>query len=146
MLIGSSDKNTADAGHLRVTLHHNRWVGLAERTPRVRFGQVHVLNNLYEPRPDSPTGYGYSIGIGFESSVLSEANAWEGPVAAPQLVRVLKGERFSDRGSLLNGQPLDFGLAFPQLAPAGWVPPYALKPETAATAARRVREGAGPGR
>ncbi|RVT83551.1 pectinesterase family protein [Inhella crocodyli] len=143
-LIGGSDKLTSDAGHLRVTLHHNRWVGVAERTPRVRFGQVHVLNNLYEPRPDSAYGYAYSIGIGFASSVLSEANAWEGPVPATKLLRVLKGERFTDRGSLLNGQPPDLAAAFPNLAPVTWSPPYALAPEPAATAAQRVREGAGP--
>lgn len=147
MLIGGSDKATTDAGHLRVTLHHNRWVGLSERTPRVRFGQVHVLNNLYEPRPGSAYGYGYSLGIGFESSVLSEGNAWDGPaghVTPTKLVRVLKGDRFTDRGSLLNGQPVDLAAAFPQLSPVTWTAPYALPPEPAARAAQRVREGAGP--
>jgi pectate lyase len=144
MLIGSSDKAVADAGRLRVTLHHNRWVGLAERTPRVRFGQVHVMNNLFEPRPDSPYGYGYSIGVGVQSAVLSQANAWEGPVPATKLLRVLKGEAFSDQGSTLNGQPIDWRAAFPALAPVTWTPPYTLAPEPAATAAQRVREGAGP--
>lgn len=141
MLIGGSDKAAAtDAGKLRVTLHHNLWVDIRERAPRVRFGQVHVVNNLYLARPEGPYGFGYAIGLGIESAVLSEANAFEGPVQPTQLLRWLKGERFSDQGSLLNGQALQ--LAGPQ--PAGWTPPYRLNVDAAATAAARVRAAAGP--
>lgn len=140
MLIGGSDKHEGDAGALRVTLHHNLWVDIKERAPRVRFGQVHLVNNLYLARPDGPYGFGYAIGLGWQSAVLSQANAFEGPVAATQLLRGLKGERFSDQGSTLNGEPLQ--LSAPQ--PAGWTPPYALPPEPAATAAARVRAAAGP--
>ena len=32
---------------LRVTLHHNLFESIGQRTPRVRFGKVHVYNNLY---------------------------------------------------------------------------------------------------
>lgn len=140
MLIGGSDKHVGDAGKLRVTLHHNLWVDIRERAPRVRFGQVHLVNNLYLARPEGPYGFGYAIGLGLESAVLSEANAFEGPVQPTQLLRWLKGERFSDQGSLLNGQPLQ--LSAPQ--PAGWSPPYRLPPEPAASAAARVRAAAGP--
>lgn len=140
MLIGGSDKHVGDAGKLRVTLHHNLFVDIKERAPRVRFGQVHVVNNLYLARPDGPYGFGYAIGLGLASAVLSEANAFEGPVQAQQLLRRLRGERFSDLGSLLNGQPLQ--LDAPQ--PAGWTPTYRLPVETAGAAARRVRVGAGP--
>ena len=72
--------------------------------------------------------------------MLSEANAFEGPVQPAQLLRWLKGERFSDQGSLLNGQALQ--LAGPQ--PAGWTPPYRLSVDAAATATARVRAAAGP--
>ena len=51
MLIGGSDRHVDDEGHLRVTLHHNLWEDCAERTPRVRFGRVHVANNLFVVRP-----------------------------------------------------------------------------------------------
>lgn len=140
MLIGGSDKQVADAGTLRVTLHHNLWVDIRERAPRVRFGQVHLVNNLYLARPEGPYGFGYAIGLGLQSAVLSQANAFEGPVRPAQLLRWLKGERFSDQGSTLNGEPLQ--LQAPQAA--GWTPPYRLPPEDAGQAAARVRVGAGP--
>ena len=46
MLIGSSDGATADVGKLRVTVHHNVFDSNVQRTPRVRFGQVHVYKQL----------------------------------------------------------------------------------------------------
>src|SRR5690606_15330568 len=48
-LIGDSDDNGAeDAGHLRVTLHHNWWADyIRQRAPRVRFGDVHLYNNYW---------------------------------------------------------------------------------------------------
>ncbi len=141
MLIGAGDGHGADAGKLRVTLHHNLWLDIRERAPRVRFGQVQVQNNLYLMRPEGPYGFAYAIGLGFESRVLSQANAFEGPVPAAQLVRVLRGQHFSDSSSELNGAPLDLG--FLNLQAAGWQPPYALPPEPAAQAARRVRAEAG---
>lgn len=141
MLIGGSDKHTGDAGKLRVTLHHNLWVDIKERAPRVRYGQVHVLNSLYLARPEGAYGFGYAIGLGLDSAVRSEVNVFEGPVKPEQLLRVLKGQRFSDSGSTLNGQALDF--SFLKLQPADWEAPYALKPEAAAQAAQRVRAGAG---
>ena len=48
-LIGNSDSKTTDSGKLKTTLHHNWWAdGAKERMPRVRFGQVHVANNLFD--------------------------------------------------------------------------------------------------
>ena len=47
-LIGNSDGKTSDDGKLKTTLHHNWWDdGVKERMPRVRYGQVHVANNLF---------------------------------------------------------------------------------------------------
>lgn len=109
MLIGGSDKHLEDRGRLRVTLHHNLWEAVKERTPRVRYGQVHVANNLYAVRSDQPEGYAYSLGVGYDARLLSEANVWELPqaVAPRQVVRLLKGQRFEDHGSIVNGQPVD---------------------------------------
>jgi pectate lyase len=74
MLIGSSDTAAADRGKLRVTLHHNLFDGVGQRGPRVRFGQVHVYNNLYDVR-DTPK-YNYSFGVGVESQIYAEKNVF----------------------------------------------------------------------
>jgi pectate lyase len=48
-LIGSSDSNQAeDTNHFNVTYHHNYFVNVAERTPRMRFGNAHVFNIYVE--------------------------------------------------------------------------------------------------
>lgn len=74
-LIGHSDDNAdEDTDRLKVTFHHDYWAeGIVERMPRVRFGQVHVFNNLY-----GATGNNYAIGGGLEASLLIEGNLFEG--------------------------------------------------------------------
>ncbi len=48
MLIGGSDtvRETNGWGYLSVTVHHNQFINCGQRMPRVRFGKVHVYNNL----------------------------------------------------------------------------------------------------
>jgi pectate lyase len=57
---------------LKVTLHHNLFENVGQRTPRVRFGQVHVYDNYY--RNEGFTGYVYSWGVGVESQIYAENN------------------------------------------------------------------------
>ena len=65
-LVGSSDSEPGDAGHLRVTYHHDWWAdNVDERMPRVRYGQVHLLNNLY-----TASGNNYCVGLGFFAPLL----------------------------------------------------------------------------
>ncbi len=47
MLIGASREDVGDAD-IRVTLHHNYWQRVGSYTPRLRFGKVHLFNNLIE--------------------------------------------------------------------------------------------------
>jgi pectate lyase len=75
MMIGSADAATGDRGKLRVTLHHNLFRNTGERTPRVRFGQVDLYNNLYDQVGNDD--YKYSWGAGFESAVYAENNFFE---------------------------------------------------------------------
>lgn len=74
LLLGNSDGRTTDRGYLRVTWHHNHFDGLGQRAPRVRYGQVHVYNNLYTVRGDL---YQYSLGAGFESQLYVENNLFD---------------------------------------------------------------------
>ncbi|MFM2347778.1 MAG: hypothetical protein RL654_2531 [Pseudomonadota bacterium] len=158
-LVGGSDSLKTDDGKLKVTFHHNWWDGVGQRTPRVRWGEVHVYNNLYTvPATVVPDGirYAYSIGVGLNSRIVSQANAWEVPdsVPATQLVKLWKGETFTDEGSTLNGRPVDLFAALQAANPGarlsremGWMPYLMARPvESAASAAVRVRAGAGAGR
>jgi len=158
MLIGGDDKHVGDDGKLRVTLHHNHFHGCKERTPRVRFGRVHVASNLYSA--DRGEEFGYSLGVGFQSRLVSEDNTWELPagVTAAQLIRRLKGTAFVDRGSRLNGQPVDIAAAWraahpgePLSADVGWRPEdaydtTALRPADPNRLAEQIRTRAGPRR
>lgn len=75
MLIGNADKYEAeDNGKLHVTLHHN-WIGdlVQDRTPRVRYGQVHVFNNYYGAK-----NINTCIGLGCGSQVLVESCDFDG--------------------------------------------------------------------
>ncbi|KAG8685742.1 hypothetical protein FRC08_012934 [Ceratobasidium sp. 394] len=48
-LIGHDPGNAAeDTGHFKITYHHNSWKNVHTRTPAIRFGTVHVYNNLLE--------------------------------------------------------------------------------------------------
>jgi len=72
-LIGSGDNATPDRGHFRITFVRCWWAqGCVARMPRVRFGKVHIVNNLF-----NSTASKNCIQAGFESDLLVEANAFE---------------------------------------------------------------------
>lgn len=114
-LVGSTDNpDRGDPGTLRVTFHHNLYEGVGQRAPRVRFGQVDVYNNHYLIRAEQTVGYGYSIGVGFESHLLVEANAFTtgGVVEAGQLLTVLNGTEITTRGNLVDHRRVDLRAAY----------------------------------
>ncbi len=152
-LVGGSDNQTGDAGRLRVTFHHNHWDRVKERAPRVRYGQVHLYNNLHTVADDG--SHGYSIGVGYRSAIYSENNAWVAPpgLAVSKLTRLLRGNRFFDRGSVLNGAPVDLLAALragPQgqavTGDVGWVPHWVGAVDAATAVPALVRAGAGAGK
>ncbi len=102
MLIGSSDSATADRGKLRVTLHHNLFEDCGQRAPRVRFGQVHVLNNYY--RIKNTPNYGYSWGVGRESAIYAENNFFrtDDQTTPDQFIERFSGTAIYAAGSLVN--------------------------------------------
>lgn len=154
-LVGGSDSMKADDGRLKVTFHHNLWERTRERAPRVRYGEVHVYNNLYVADTTPPSAYGYSIGVGANSHVFSEHNVWETPAEVPDtsLARLWKGKAFFDRGSLHNGRPVDLLAALRRAntgveisGDVGWQPRLHAPIDAAADVARKVRASAGAGR
>ncbi|NLD99487.1 MAG: hypothetical protein GX640_06395, partial [Fibrobacter sp.] len=73
-LIGSSDSKTGDRGKLNVTFQYCWWTnGVIERMPRVRFGKVHVVNNLFDSKDGS-----YCVRAGVEADILVQSNAFIG--------------------------------------------------------------------
>jgi pectate lyase len=77
-LIGHDDKNAAeDTGHLKITIHHSFWAdNIMERMPRIRYGQVHLLNNLYAASGGYTTTYAVRVGV--NANVRSEHNVFKG--------------------------------------------------------------------
>lgn len=132
MLIGSSDGATADRGKLRVTLHHNHFDGVGQRAPRVRFGQVHLYNNLYDVR--ATPSYQYSWGVGIESAIYAEDNFFisERTMTPDRLIARFNGTALTAVDTVVIGprvrNPVDVVAAWnavndPDLGfDAGWVP------------------------
>lgn len=72
-LISHSD-SAGDDGKMKVTFHHNWWSeNIAERQPRVRFGQVHIFNNLYVATQGFTS---YAIRAGYKANIRSESNVY----------------------------------------------------------------------
>ena len=72
-LIGSSDSSAdLDDGKLRCTFQYVWWAdGCVERMPRVRFGKVHVVNNLYDSQDAQ-----YCVRAGYASNIYIENNSF----------------------------------------------------------------------
>ncbi|MFE5882181.1 pectate lyase family protein [Streptomyces hydrogenans] len=129
LMIGNSDSAGAtDRGRLRVTLHHNLFDGVVERAPRVRFGQVDAYNNHFKV-PDA--NYVYSLGIGQESQLHAEKNAFTlgSGVPAGQILKKWKDAPVTTTGNYVNGRPVDLLAVHNEQFPAetlrgdaGWTP------------------------
>jgi pectate lyase len=120
MLLGSGDEHVGkDGGKLRVSYIGNHFENLQQRGPRVRFGQVHVVNNYFVGSTDHPQypmisegqgGSSYFLGAGYESRIFSEHNAFEYTGSGADesvMVSSYNGHRFSDTGSWFNGEETD---------------------------------------
>lgn len=154
MLIGSSDTGataTGDKGKLRVTLHHNFFDNLGQRTPRVRFGQVHVYNNYF--KIVNTPNYGYSFGVGIESQIYAENNFFktDDKVALGKIIGNYKGVAIYVAGTRVNDAKdvdlLSAHNAANEIKIAGkvdWKPTLVVKVDSADTVITSVETGAGP--
>ncbi|WP_157975560.1 polysaccharide lyase family 1 protein [Brachybacterium sp. YJGR34] len=116
VLIGNSDDSPEDEGKLRVTFHHNRFENLAERAPRVRYGAVHVYNNLIVV-PDAEH-YVYSWGVGAHSKLWIEDNAVSAVdgVTPAELVHAWGGTEVHLGVTRFNGSEVDALAAYNDVA------------------------------
>lgn len=72
-LIGSSDGATDDATHLNVTFNYCWWgAGCRERMPRMRFGKLHMVNNLF-----TSSVANNCIRAGFKADILAVGNYFD---------------------------------------------------------------------
>ncbi|KAL4802452.1 putative pectate lyase B [Aspergillus unguis] len=70
-LIGHSDSNEdEDLGHLHVTYANNYWYNINSRTPSIRFGVLHIINNYW----DSLISTG--VNVRMDSQVLIQSSAF----------------------------------------------------------------------
>jgi pectate lyase len=151
-LIGSTNNPVDDRGKLRVTLHHNRYTNVLQRLPRVRFGQVHVYDNLYEIPAADP--FEYALGVGVESQIVAEHNAFVlgRDVPVGDLLYNWGGTTLTARDDRVNGAPVDLIAAYntthdPDLGTdAGWSPTLVGRVDPVSRVASVVRAGAGAGR
>ena len=145
-LVGGSDRAQGDREHLRVTFKGNLFEHVSERAPRVRYGQVHLLNNYHVGDRKHPVyAHAYSVGVGTEAHVVAHANAYEilGATGCAQVVRAPGSSAgvHVDEGSVLNGQPL---AKCPYGGDAGWRVPYRFATLPAHEVPRHVLAHAGP--
>lgn len=148
-LVGASDRASGDESHLRVTFSNNFFEHVTARTPRVRFGQVHLFNNFHKgSRKHTEYPHEYSVGIARQAHVIIDANAYdiEGARGCGDVLRNPgKSEPGSvlDRGSQLNGKALgECGFS----ADVGWNIPYTFAALPAADVQSNVMSNAGAGR
>ena len=136
-----------------MTLHHNHWTDIGQRAPRVRFGDVHLYDNLYTQTTEGL--FQYYWGAGIESSIYAENNAFElAPGVDPaRIITRWAGSQLFETGSTVNGEPTDILAAFNATAPvplaptARWNPAdvydYTLDPVEDVPAIVRAEAGAG---
>lgn len=154
MLVGQSDSKTTDEGHQTISFIGNLFRNVGSRSPRVRFGMVHVANNYFVGSKTDPVyPHSYSIGTGLKSKIISENNVFDitGAVAG-SCAAVVKNPNtanpegnLKDSGSLVNGAPLS-GCTAPTAV--GWSLPsgYPYQKLPTSQVKNSVLANAGPGK
>ncbi len=132
-LIGSSENSSQGVDNLNITFAYNIWgAGCEVRMPVVRFGKVHVLNNLYDCAGNGSP----AINARIDSEVLIEGNYFERGVK-----RIFEGAQnalaWQFRGNVFREkfQPADRGTV---------EMPYAYTALPASKVPALLRKGAGP--
>ncbi|MCX4701788.1 pectate lyase [Streptomyces sp. NBC_01352] len=155
MLIGNSDSTAAlDSGKLKVTMHHNLFDGILQRSPRVRFGQVDVYNNHYVVSEEQKSDY-YIFGVGISSQLHATHNAISLP-AGTSVGKALKkwnDSPLTAENNHVNGKLTDLIAVHNAEIPAetlrsgaGWTPTLRTKVDSPRAVPGIVDHRAGAGR
>ena len=114
-LWGGSDSHTQDRGHLRTTFQYCWWgEGCRERMPRVRYGQIHLVNCLYDSSVAN-----YCIGVGLEANILVEESVFIG------MKKPYECKSDKDTG-VINFTGCTFTKTTPKDIGQAFTPPYSL--------------------
>nr|WP_244188128.1 pectate lyase [Streptomyces regalis] len=154
MLIGNSDSAGAtDSGKLKVTLHHNRYEGIVERAPRVRFGQVDSYNNHFVVTKDQKFGYVFGIGISSQLYATHNAFTLAPGVSVGQTLKKWKESPLTAENNYVNGKLTDLIAVHNAEIPeetlqsgAGWTPTLRTKVDRPLAVPGIVDHCAGAGR
>ncbi|WP_328772523.1 pectate lyase family protein [Streptomyces sp. NBC_00286] len=155
MLIGNSDSTAAlDSGKLKVTMHHNRFDGILQRSPRVRFGQVDVYNNHYVVTEEQQDDY-YVFGVGISSQLYATHNSLSLPPGAGvgKALKKWSEAPLTAEHNYVNGKLTDLIAVHNAEIPeetlqrgAGWTPTLRKKVDSPRAVPWIVGHGAGAGR
>jgi pectate lyase len=131
-LIGSSDTEPLDVGHLNVTYHHCWWAqNVDQRMPRTRRGQIHVFNNLF-----TASGNSYCTNAGQDAKLLVQNNVYAG-VSSPLQV--------SANGDMkAEGNDFSNSTGNKSASGNGFTPPYQFELDATATLQATLEALVGP--
>jgi pectate lyase len=141
-LVGSSDKQVADANYLHITMHHNWWAeNCIERMPSVRYATIHLFNNYYTSK-----GNNYCIRARLDAEVLVE-NCSFSQVNDPHVIYVAKTEKKLNiaKGCLkATGNIYDHTTGLKEEDGKVFTPPYKYTLDKGQDVATLVAAGAAP--
>jgi pectate lyase len=154
MLIGNSDgAGATDTGKLRVTLHHNRFEGIVERAPRVRFGQVDSYNNHFVVTKGQKFGYVFGIGAGSRLHATHNAFSLAKGVSTGKVLKKWNEAPLTAENNYVNGRLTDLIAVHNAEIPAetlqsgaGWTPTLRTKVDHPRAVPGIVDHRAGAGR
>ncbi|MDT9696044.1 pectate lyase [Streptomyces sp. P17] len=154
ILIGNSDSaGSTDSGKLKVTLHHNRFEGIVERAPRVRFGQVDSYNNHFVVTGDQKFGYVFGIGASSQLNATDNAFSLAAGVSPGKVLKKWSEAPLTAANNYVNGRLTDLiavhNAEFPAetlQSGAGWTPTLRTKVDHPRAVPGIVDHGAGAGR
>jgi pectate lyase len=139
LLIGDTDdleESAPDVGRLRVTVHHNLWGNrVRQRCPRVRFGDVHVVNNYY-----TDTTAEWSIWAANGSRLLIEGNYFDGVANPHETTR----DELVPAEIAARDNVYDNTTGVQEVVGSAFVPPYDYPVTDPNTVPEDIQAGTGP--